>query len=208
MSSNTNLNFANLSVIDTADDQRSLTKSLIRHTMRTFYVIPKSLILEYIYHHEPIKQQDLIDRLCLHKKQVLAYIQEFKRDRFIIEEHGRELDLESSNSENVDQCYYRIDSTTFINTVKYRLENMRTAVEDFERQEICKQTNYKCEKCLKEYTELEIGILLQYNREEDLICTVCPGILHDQIKTDASVVNMILFNEQMSPLFQILKRIE
>ncbi|CAF4481697.1 unnamed protein product, partial [Rotaria magnacalcarata] len=43
------------------NDPRATLKALIRCIMRTFYDVPKSLVIEYIYHHERIRQQDLAD---------------------------------------------------------------------------------------------------------------------------------------------------
>ncbi|CAF2855594.1 unnamed protein product [Rotaria sp. Silwood2] len=196
-----------------ANEPRAILKALIRFIMRTFYDIPKSLVIEYIFHYERIKQQDLADRLCLDPKQVRSYIQEFKRDKFIIEDHRLESNDGTTGRRNQDQYYYKIDTTTFINVVKYRLINMQNYVVNLERQQTYKQSNYKCEQCSKEYTELDIGKL--YDLAQDaLICLICGGIVHEDVETkettttNRQTANMSLFNEQMKPLFQILKRID
>jgi transcription initiation factor IIE alpha subunit len=196
------------------NDPRSILKTLIRFIMRTFYDIPKSLVIEYIYHYERIKQQDLADRLCLDSKQVRLFIQEFKRDKFIIEDHRLESnDGTTGGRRNQDQYYYKIDTTTFINVVKYRLINMQTYVENLERQQTYKQSNYKCEQCSKEYTELDIGKLYDLTQDA-LICLMCGGIVHEDIETkettttNRQTATMSLFNEQMKPIFQILEKID
>jgi transcription initiation factor IIE alpha subunit len=195
------------------NDPRAILKALIRFIMRTFYDIPKSLVIEYIYHYERIKQQDLANRLRLDPKQVRSFIQEFKRDKFIIEDHRLESDDGTTGRRNQDQYYYKIDTATFINVVKYRLINMQTYVENLERQQIYKQSNYKCEQCSKEYTELDIGKLYDLT-QDTLICLMCGGNVHEDIETreitqeNRQVANMSLFNEQMKPLFQILEKID
>jgi transcription initiation factor IIE alpha subunit len=194
------------------NDPRAILKALIRFIMRTFYDIPKSLVIEYIYHHERIKQQDLADRLCLDSKLIRSYIQEFKRDKFIIEDHRLESNDGTTGRRNQDQYYYKIDTTTFINVVKYRLINMQTYVENLERQQTYKQSNYKCEQCSKEYTELDIGKLYDLT-QDTLICLICGGHVHEDIETkeittNRQIANMSLFNEQMKPLFQILEKID
>jgi transcription initiation factor IIE alpha subunit len=196
------------------NDPRAILKTLIRFIMRTFYEVPKSLVIEYIYHHERIKHQDLADRLCLDSKLVRSFIQEFKRDRFIIESHTLESnDGTTGGRRNQDQYYYKIDPATFINVVKYRLINMQTYVENLERQQTYKQSNYKCEQCLKEYTELDIGKLYDVT-QDTLICLICGGNVHEDIETkettttNRQTANMSLFNEQMKPLFQICERID
>jgi transcription initiation factor IIE alpha subunit len=194
-------------------DPRAILKALIRFIMRTFYEVPKSLVIEYIYHYEKIKQQDLADLLCLDPKIVRSYIQEFKRDKFIIEDHRLEQNDGTTGRRNQDQYYYKIDTATFINVVKYRLINMQAIVENLEKQQIYKQSHYKCEQCSKEYTELNIGKL--YDAIQDtLICLICGGYVHEDIETkettttNGQIPNMSLFNEQMKPLFQILERID
>lgn len=188
-------------------------RELIRFIMRTFYEIPKSLVIEYIYYHDRIKQQDLAERLCLDPKIVRSYIQEFKRDKFIIEDHRLESNDGTTGRRTLDQYYYKIDVTTFINVVKYRLINMQLAVENLERQQTYKQSNYKCEQCSKEYTELDIGKL--YDMTQDaLICLMCGGNVFEDVETketatpNRQVVTMSLFNEQMKPFFQILEKID
>jgi transcription initiation factor IIE alpha subunit len=196
------------------NDPRAILKALIRFIMRTFYDIPKSLVIEYIFHYERIKQQDLADRLCLDPKLVRSFIQEFKRDKFIIEDHRLESnDGTTGGRRNQDQYYYKIDTTAFINVVKYRLIHMQTYVENLERQQTYKQSNYKCEQCGKDYTEFNVGKLYDPN-QDTLICLICGGNVHEEIETkettitDGQIANMILFNEQMKPLFQILQKID
>ena len=97
-------------------------RNLIRKVMRTFYDIPKSLVIEYIHSHDRIKEQDLADRLRLDPKLVRSYIQEFKRDKFIIEGHRLESNEGNTGGRrNQDQYYYQLDMSRFINVVKYRL---------------------------------------------------------------------------------------
>lgn len=188
-------------------------RELIRYIMRTFYDIPKSLVIEYIYYYDRIKQQDLAERLCLDPKTVRAFIQEFKRDKFIIEDHRLESNDGRTGRRNQDEYYYKIDIAMFINVVKYRLHNMQTYVENLERQQTYKQSNYKCEHCSKEYTELDIGKLYDLT-QDTLICLICGRNVHEDVETkettttNRQVVTMSLFNEQMKPLYQILKKID
>ena len=215
-SSTNNTNSSNEISLPTFDmnNPQAILKALIRFVMRTFYDIPKSLVIEYIYHCEQIKQQDLAERLCLESKLVRSYIQEFKRDKFIIEGHRLESNDGTTGRRNQDQYYYKIDTTAFINVVKYRLINMQTHVENYERQQTYKQSNYKCEQCGKEYTEFDVGRLYDTTKNT-LICLICDdGNVHEDVEmketttTDGQIANMSLFNEQMKPLFHILQKID
>lgn len=195
------------------NNPQAVLKALIRFVMRTFYEVPKSLVIEYIYHNEQIKHQDLAERLCLDSKLVRSFIQEFKRDKFIIEGHRLESNDGTTGRRNQDQYYYKIDTRAFVHVVKYRLINMQTFVENLERQQIYKQSNYKCEQCNKEYTEFDVGRLYDAT-QNTLICLICEGNVHEDVETketatnDGQIANMILFNEQMEPLYQILQKID
>ncbi|CAF1015845.1 unnamed protein product [Adineta steineri] len=199
-----------LPVYDTNDPQ-AILRALIRFIMRTFYEVPKSLVIEYIYHHKKIKQQDLADRLCLDPKVVRGYIQEFKRDKFIIEDHRLESNDGTTGRRSQDQYYYKFDRETFINVVRYRLIHMRMHVENFERQQTYKQTNYECEQCAKEYTELDIGKLYDLT-QDTLICLLCGGVVHEDVETNDTTnrqtISVSLFNEQMKPIYKALKQID
>ncbi|CAF0721304.1 unnamed protein product [Adineta steineri] len=189
-------------LIDDTNDPRAILKVLIRFIMRAFYEVPKSLVIEYIYHYERIKQQDLADLLCLDPKLIRSFIQEFKH-------HCPESNNDNATSRGIqDQYYYKIDIATFINVVRYRLIHMQMHVENLERQQINKQLNYKCEKCAKEYTDLDIGKLYDFT-QDTLICLICSGsVVHEDVETNRQIVNVRLFNEQMKPIYNILKQID
>ena len=196
------------------NDPRAILKTLIRYVMRTFYDLPKSLIIEYIFQHERIKQQYLADLLCIDSKQVRSFIQEFKRDKFIIEDHVLETNDGTTGRRHQDQYYYKIDTTMFINVVRYRLINMQSHVENLERQQTYKQSNYKCEQCSKEYTELDVGKLFGPS-QDNFICSICDGLVVEDVETreesvlsNRQVVTMTLFNQEIRPLFDILQRLD
>ena len=192
----------------------SVLKSLIRHIMRTFYSVPKSLVVEYIYHYECINLTELAKLLCLNFKQVQSYIEEFKRDKFIIEEYRKKFNVNSRKKPEPDELFYKIDIVTFVNIVKYRLANMQLRVIDSEKQQqMCEQMDYKCQQCSKEYTEFDIAKLYRNSIEDDFMCIRCNGMVEDVHQTnqkirDDQAANMKLFNEQMTSLYEILGRID
>ncbi|CAF4044440.1 unnamed protein product, partial [Adineta steineri] len=142
---------------------------------------------------------------------IRSFIQEFKRDKFIIEDHCPESNDGATSRGTQDQYYYRIDTTTFINVVRYRLIHMQMHVENLERQQMHNQLNYKCEKCAKEYTVIDIRKLYDLT-QDTLICLKCGGVVHDDAETkdttNRQTVNVRLFNEQMKPIYTILKQID
>ncbi|UJR38862.1 hypothetical protein I4U23_031530 [Adineta vaga] len=192
------------------NDPRKILKTLIRCIMRTFYEVPKSLVIEYIYHHEPIKLQDLAEYLCLDPKTLHSYIEDFKKDKFIIEDHCRELNESAARQHSQDQYYYKIDTTTFINVVRYRLIHMQLNVENLERQHTCKSLNYKCEQCAKEYTELGFG-KLRIPMQDLHVCSMCGGVVHEEVETTVTnrqTISRRLFYEEMKPIYDILEKID
>lgn len=197
------------------NDAQSLFKTLIRCVMRTFYDIPKSFVIEYIYYHDGIKHEELAKKLCLDPKELRAYIADFKRDSILIVSHRLE-QQESGNGRrfNQDQYYYKIDMEKFINIVKYRLLNVRTQVETLERDQTCRQANYRCEGCGKEYTVLDIDKVFDSTRKS-FVCTHCnePVVEDTETKEDTNsqpreTVNVTLFNHQLIVLYEILEKID
>lgn len=181
--------------------------------MRTFYDMPKSLVIEYIFYHKRIKQQDLADRLCLDPKLVRSYIQEFKRDKIINEGIRVEYNDVTTGRRNQDQYYYELNRDMFINVVRFRLIKMQAHADTLERQQTYKPTNYKCEQCDKVYTELEY-LKLYKSPQEPIICSLCEGVVQEEEETAESAaaarqtVTRSLFNMQMKPIFDILEKID
>ncbi|CAF1244494.1 unnamed protein product [Adineta steineri] len=175
--------------INDTNDPRAILKALIRFIMRTFYEVPKSLVIEYIYYYERIKQQDLADLLCLDSKLV---------------HHRLEFNDGTTDRRTQDQYYYKIHTTAFINVVRYRLIHMQMHVENLERQQIYKQSNYKCEQCAKEYTELDIEELYDLT-QDTLICLICGDVVHEDVDTkdttNRQTVNIRFFQQNGSNSF-------
>ena len=91
---------------------------------------------------------------------------------------------------------------------------MQSHVENLERQQTYKQSNYKCEQCSKEYTELDVGKLFGPS-QDNFICSICDGLVVEDVETreesvlsNRQVVSMTLFNQEIRPLFDILQRLD
>jgi hypothetical protein len=87
------------------------------------------------------------------------------------------------------------------------LIKMRLEIEDFEK---VKPMPYKCEKCLKEYSEFDMAKLFQNSLGEDLICAYCPGLVKENNPTEQESIpcDMRLFSQQMELLFQTLEKLD
>lgn len=192
---------------DDVTDKQSLLRTLIRYIMRTFYDLPLSLIVEYIYYHKCINLEQLSNLLNLNPKQVQSYIQTLKRNKFIIEEDRRESNIDLKSKFDPKTLYYTIDIATLINGIKYRLITMKLEIEDFERKEQIESTIYKCEQCSKEYIEFDLARLFQNSLGEDISCTQCHGRIEEPEQQPIRC-DMRLFNEEMKVLFQILEKID
>lgn len=198
-----------------SNDIQSLVRTLIRCIMRTFYDIPKSLVVEYIFHHDRIKLEDLAVRLCVDTKTAQSYIQEFKRDKYILEEHR----LESTEGgkgglRNQDRFYYKFDAPVFVNIVRYRLHELRVQIEKGGRNPKYFGSHYKCEPCGIDYDEFAVPKL--FNPQEGaFFCPNCGGIIEKGAQNDdettngnRQIVNVSLFIEQFKSIFEILDHIE
>ena len=196
-------------ISETTNDVRSLLKTLIRYAMRTFYSHSPSSVVEYIYHYQCINLEDLIRLLHMTKSQIQSQIESLKREGIIIAETRKSTD--SNSTFDPSTLFYKIDIIALINMVKYRLIKMQFAVADFERTESDSSMPYHCQKCLQKYSEFDIASLMKSSSDKDnLKCPKCQNIISEYEPTqDESVqCSLRLFHEQMTPLFEILKRID
>lgn len=105
--------------------------------------------------------------------------------------------------------YYFINYKTFVNVVKYKLDLMRKRMETEER-DATSRASFKCPECLKTFTDLEADQLFDPMSGE-FRCTYC-GVNVEEDKSALpkkdSRLLMARFNEQMQPLYDLLREVE
>ena len=192
---------------------QSLLDALLRCVMETFYQAPKSYILRYIHQQGSVKEKQITQHLHLTPKLVHQNLEDLRRDRLIIREDFGQRSAGSNANQDSADLSYRLDILAIVDLTKYRLCKMRLAIEEDEQQRIEKSMNYKCQQCLTEYTP---AVVLNFfdARKEMVICPECSGVVCENDLTDRStseeerIIPMRLFNQQMTPLYDILQNID
>lgn len=184
----------------------SSLKQLARIVARGFYTIEDALIIDMLVRNPCMKEDDLLELLKFEKKQMRARIATLRNDKFI----QIRLKMETGSDGKAQKVnYYFINYKSFVNVVKYKLLMMRKKLETEERN-ATSRASFKCTNCLKTYTDLEADQLFDMSTQE-FKCTYCGEIVEeDQSALPKKDSRLLLarFNEQMEPLYILLRDIE
>lgn len=105
--------------------------------------------------------------------------------------------------------YYFINYKVFVNVIKYKLDMMRKRLETEER-DATSRANFKCTNCCKTFTDLEVDQLIDLTTGE-LRCTYCGNVVEEDMsaipKKDSRLM-LAKFNEQLQPLYDLLREVE
>lgn len=105
--------------------------------------------------------------------------------------------------------YYYINYKLFVNLVKYKLDFMRRKIETEER-ESTSRASFKCLGCAKCYTDLEADHLVDFATGE-FRCHHCGATVEEaesQTSSETPQQLLVRFNEQIEPLFALLREVE
>lgn len=105
--------------------------------------------------------------------------------------------------------YYSINYRMFVNVVKYKIDHVRRKLETEER-DLTSRASFICQSCNKTFTDLEVGQIYDPRRDQ-FRCSYCDGIVDEdpsvRPQADSRLV-MARFNEQMKPIYELLKETE
>ncbi|XP_011872982.1 PREDICTED: general transcription factor IIE subunit 1 [Vollenhovia emeryi] len=184
----------------------SSLKKLARLVVRGFYTIEDVLIVDMLVRNPCMKEDDICELLKFEKKMLRARISTLRNDKFI----QVRLKMETGSDGKAQKVnYYFINYKTFVNVVKYKLDLMRKKMETEER-EATSRASFKCPSCLKTFTDLEADQLFDM-RTGEFRCTYCREIVEeDQSALPKKDSRLLLakFNEQMEPLYILLREVE
>lgn len=193
-------------------DQEVLTevpgtlKRLVRYIVRGFYSVEHSLVIDLLTIHACVKEDDLLELLRFERKHLRTVINTLKMDKFL-KNHVRM--LTDSEGKATRHNYYFINYSSFVNVVKYKLDMMRKKIETEERNSTSR-ASFKCPNCQKCFTDLQVNEIFD-PFSNTLMCDYCHTEVEEealaQTKTDVRTL-MVKFNEQMEPLFDLLREVE
>ncbi len=181
-------------------------KRLVRYIARGFYSMEHAIIIDMLVHHPCIKEDDLCELIKFERKPLRALVNTLKSDRFIKVRIRVETSQEGKQTHH---NYYFINYSSFVNVVKYKLDHMRRKIE-MEERESTSRASFKCPNCVKTFTDLEADQLFDF-QTGTFRCTYCGSEVEEEQsavpRTDARTL-MVKFNEQMEPLFGLLREVE
>lgn len=181
-------------------------KRLLRYIIRGFYGMQHALVIEMLIHHPCVKEDDVLGLLQFERKQLRSLLSTLKMDKFLKVRMRVETD---ADGRTMRHNYYFINYSVFVNVVKYKLDLMRRRIETEER-DSTSRASFKCPQCEKAFTDLQVNELLDIMTGQ-LCCTFCQTEVEEELsaqsRTDARTL-MANFNEQLEPIFSLLKEVE
>ncbi|XP_065361373.1 general transcription factor IIE subunit 1 [Calliphora vicina] len=184
----------------------SSLKQLARLVVRGFYTIEDALIIDMLVRNPCMKEDDIAELLRFEKKQMRARITTLRNDKFI----QIRLKMETGPDGKAQKVnYYFINYKTFVNVVKYKLDLMRKRMETEER-DATSRASFKCTNCNKTFTDLEADQLFDFATQE-FRCTYCGSTVEEDssaIPKKDSRLMLARFNEQLQPLYDLLREVE
>jgi len=187
-------------------DVPSSLKRLVRTVMRAFYSIEHVLLMDMLIRKPCMKEEDLEHLLKFERKQLRTIIAQLKNDKMI----KQRLRMETGpDGKATRQNYHYINYRAFVNVVKYKLDHMRRKIETEERDNTSR-ASFICKDCKKTYTDLEADQLFDMSTGE-FRCRFCSGVVDEDPsavpKADSRLI-LAKFNEQIEPLYILLKEVE
>lgn len=178
-------------------------KRLIRLVVRGFYTIEHAIVIDLLVRNPCMKEDDIIELLKFDRKQLRAYVNTLKNEKFLKVRMRVETDAEGKMTRH---NYYFINYLMFVNVVKYKLDHVRRKIE-MEERDNTSRASFKCPSCEKTFTDLEVDQLFDVYTQK-FICTMCQEeVIEDEsavTKTDARTL-LAKFNEQIEPLYALLR---
>ncbi|RWS22029.1 General transcription factor IIE subunit 1-like protein [Leptotrombidium deliense] len=181
-------------------------KRLIRMVTRGFYAVEHILVVDILIRKICVKEDELESLLKFERKQLRSIIAQLKNDKIL----KSKLKMETgADGKTTRQNYYFINYRAFVNVVKYKLDHMRRKIETEERDNTSR-ASFVCTVCKKTFTDLEADQLCDLTTNE-FRCSYCGELVEEDPnvlpKADSRLI-LARFNEQIEPLYLLLKEVE
>ena len=188
----------------------SVLKRLCKKVVRGFYENEHAAIITLLTNSQYpcLQEDDLIGLLGFDKKQLQQSLVCLKKEKLIKQRPYKEKKPETGAV--ISFNYYFINYKVFVNVIKYKLDHVRKNIESEEKQ-AKNRPSFVCTKCEKKYSDLEVGPLRDVETCQ-LKCTMCEGLVEEDSagikQNNTSRTSLARFNEQMEPIFRLLRECE
>ncbi|NWV28915.1 T2EA factor, partial [Origma solitaria] len=181
-------------------------KHLAKYIVCGFYGVEYSLALDVLICYRCVKEDDMLHLLKYERKQLRTVLNTLKADKLV----KLRMQVETGpNGKSTRHNYYYINYKVLVDVVKYKLDHIRRKIEADERDSTTR-SSFKCPSCSSTYMDLEVNQLFDAFTET-FRCTYC----NTEVEEDGSALpkcdaRMLLakFNEQMEPVFELLRETE
>jgi len=184
-----------------------ILKRLARTIAYAFYDAELVVTVCLLTKHACIDEDTMLDRLQFDKRQMRQVLARLKTDRLIKQRTIKEKQPDTGNF-NIYNFYF-INYKVFVNVVKYKLDHIRKKLES-EEQQARNRPSFQCASCETNYSDLEVDRLIDF-KTGLFTCTHCGGPVEEDashIVTYTGGSSLAKFNEQMEPIFTLLKACE
>lgn len=184
-----------------------ILKRLAKTTAYGFYEAEHIAIISLLTVVPCVDEDTLLDRLNFDKRQLRQALGRLKLDKLVKQRVVKEKQPDTGTFSVYN--FYFINFKVFVNVIKYKLDHIRRKLESDEQQ-ARNRPSFSCTLCEKKYSDLEVDRLLDLVTGS-LKCGFCSGEVEEEMTEKHSSLNkssLALFNEQMEPLFKLLRACE
>uniref|UniRef100_A0A5S6R1N8 HTH TFE/IIEalpha-type domain-containing protein n=1 Tax=Trichuris muris TaxID=70415 RepID=A0A5S6R1N8_TRIMR len=177
---------------------------LVRLIAKAFYGPEFGVVIDLLIRNVSMREEELRTMLKFEPKQLRAILITLKNDKIVKERQETEPRAEGRP---LRHNYYFISYASALNMVKYKLDIMRKKLESQENSS-SNRASFKCTKCDKVYSDLEINVLWNGN---EMKCVYCDNaVIENDVPSgdEALRTSLAKFNEQLWPLFELLISLE
>lgn len=184
-----------------------ILKRLAKTTAYGFYDAEHIAIICLLTVVPCVDEDTLLDRLNFDKRQLRQALVRLKLDQLVKQRVHKEKQPETGTFSVYN--FYFINYKVFVNVVRYKLDHIRKRLEKDEQQ-ARNRPSFSCSLCENKYSDLEVDRLLDM-ATGSLKCSFCGGEVEEDMADNhrsQSKSALALFNEQMEPLFKLLRACE
>lgn len=184
-----------------------ILKRLAKTTAYGFYEAEHIAIICLLTVVPCVDEDTLLERLNFDKRQLRQALARLRSDKLVKQRVHKEKQPETGTFSVYN--FYFINFKVFVNVVKYKLDHIRKRLEKDEQQ-AKNRPSFSCTLCENKYSDLEVDRLLDMTTGL-LKCSFCGGDVEEDMADKHRSLNkssLALFNEQMEPLFKLLRACE
>ena len=185
-----------------------ILKRLAKTIAYAFYEAEHIAILCLLARLPCVDEDTMLERLKFDKRQLRQALARLKSDRLVKLRVHREKQADTGRVDIYN--FYFINYKVFVNVVKYKLDHIRRKLESEEQSARNRASGFTCLVCDKKYSDLDVNRLLDFVTGM-LKCLHCGGEVEEDKGKSTENLNgssLARFNEQMEPIFKLLKACE